>query len=153
SSLSGATLTFDDSAAAFLPDSGQIVSGTYRPSDFFPGEIFPSPAPSTGYTRSLSALNGSSPNGVWSLYVSDDTIAHNGVIAGGWSLSITTTNLVCCSAGSEADVSVTLSDSRDPAVTGNALAYTATVINSGPAPASSVVVNQSLPGQVNFVSA
>src|SRR5439155_3518415 len=32
--LNGVTLTFDNAAASGLPDSGQIVSGTFKPTDF-----------------------------------------------------------------------------------------------------------------------
>ena len=41
--LNNVTLTFDDSARNFLPDSDQIVSGTYRPSEYQKGDVFPSP--------------------------------------------------------------------------------------------------------------
>ena len=36
-------LTFDDAAADSLPDSTQIVSGTYKPTNFGTGDTFPGP--------------------------------------------------------------------------------------------------------------
>ena len=38
------TLVFDSAAATSLPDSGQIVSGAYKPTNFV-ADSFPSPAP------------------------------------------------------------------------------------------------------------
>jgi PKD repeat protein len=80
------TLTFDDAAASNLPDSSGIVSGTYKPTDFEPGDIFPSPAPAGPYGTTLSAFNGLNPNGTWSLYVLDDAAGDSGSISAGWSL-------------------------------------------------------------------
>jgi hypothetical protein len=41
-------------------------------------------------------FNGLDPNGTWSLYVVDDFGGEIGSIAGGWSLTITTTEAACC---------------------------------------------------------
>ena len=38
----------------------------------------------------LSNVNGTSPVGVWKLYVLDDEERDEGMISGGWSLNITT---------------------------------------------------------------
>lgn len=92
SDLSGANLTFDDAAAASLPDSSQIVSGTFRPTNFGSGDVFPSPAPAGSYGTALSVFNGISPNGTWTLYVLDDNHPRGGSIVGGWSLNF----LACC---------------------------------------------------------
>lgn len=53
---------------------------------------------------------------------------------------------------SYADVSVTISDSPDPATVGNNLSYTITASNAGPY-ASSVTLTDTLPGGVSYVSA
>lgn len=89
-------LTFDDAAAALLPDSTQIVSGTFRPTNFGTGDVFAAPAPGPPYDSVLAAFNGTNPNGTWSLFVTDDVGADSGSIAGGWSMSIITSVPVCC---------------------------------------------------------
>src|SRR6185436_13010879 len=66
-----------------------ISFGTYRPTDFEPGETLPSPAPAGPYSNTLSSFNGSSPNGVWSLYIQDDFLGSHGSLVG-WSVQITT---------------------------------------------------------------
>jgi subtilisin-like proprotein convertase family protein len=87
--ITGVNLTFDDSASSSLPDSTQIVAGTYKPTNHgaFSGT---SPAPAGPYGSALSIFNGTNPNGTWSLYVYDDEVADTGSISGGWSLDITT---------------------------------------------------------------
>jgi uncharacterized repeat protein (TIGR01451 family) len=52
-----------------------------------------------------------------------------------------------------ADLSLTISDSPDPVLTGAALTYTIKVHNAGPDPATNTVVTDGLPGAVSFVSA
>ncbi len=101
--VDNATLVFDDAAGAPLPTQGQIVSGTYKPTNYssvtlhgcgVDPDVFPAPAPapSPPYGDALSVFNGIDPNGTWSLYVVDDcaTNATGGMITGGWSLAITT---------------------------------------------------------------
>ncbi len=55
--------------------------------------------------------------------------------------------------GAQANLSLTKSDSPDPAVVGQNLVYTLTVVNGGPSTATSVVVTDTLPGGVTYVSA
>ena len=87
-SLVNAMLTFDDAAAAQLPDSAQITSGTWRPTDYEPGDVFPAPAPAGTYVASLATFKGTNPNGTWMLYVYDDAPGDFGNIAGGWALQL-----------------------------------------------------------------
>ncbi len=91
-SISNVALTFSDAAAGLLPDEAQIVSGTYKPTNYdanFMVDSFAAPAPTTGpYGSTLSLFNGTNPNGVWSLYIIDDTQGNSGTMAGGWSLTI-----------------------------------------------------------------
>lgn len=81
-------LTFDDEAGVELPD--RIVSGRYRPLNRFGADDFPAPAPTATGETSLSAFDGTNPNGVWSLYVVDDREKDAGTLEG-WSLTIEAT--------------------------------------------------------------
>jgi subtilisin-like proprotein convertase family protein len=90
-SLTNVTLTFDDSAETTLPASAEIITGTFKPTDFV-SVTFPSPAPVGPYGTSLAAFDGTNPNGTWSLFVFDNSPGDSGNIAGGWSLNITSIN-------------------------------------------------------------
>ncbi len=97
--LNNVTLTFDDETGVPQPDLGQIVSGTFRSTNYGSGDAFPAPAPASPYGTTLSVFNGINPNGTWSLYVADDTASDVGNINGGWRLSIATQLApVCCNA-------------------------------------------------------
>ena len=99
----GQTYTFDDTAAALLPSSGTPpASGTFKPTNYGTGDAFPAPAPASPYlnpatagTDTLAAFNNLGPNGTWSLYVVDDAGTDIGQFAGGWDLTITTTQSIC----------------------------------------------------------
>ena len=85
------TITLDDAAAATIPDSTTLNSGTFRPTNIGAGDTFPAPAPAPSANTTLaSTFNGTNPNGTWSLYLVDDLGADMGVISNGWSLNITT---------------------------------------------------------------
>jgi subtilisin-like proprotein convertase family protein len=102
SSINNVNLTFDDSAAGGVSQTS-VTSGTYKPTNysdglFENGDAFPSPAPLRPYIEQfspqLSSFNGFNPNGDWRLLVTDDTgNSNSGMIAGGWSLDITTSPL------------------------------------------------------------
>lgn len=85
--LLGVNLTFDDAAAQFV-SAGQIVSGTYRPTDRY----------TNVYNTNLNVI-ASSPNGSWRLYVDDYGPGDSGTISGGWSIKLITAKAVptCCS--------------------------------------------------------
>jgi large repetitive protein len=85
-----ANITLDDQAPTDLPASGEIPSGSYRPTNFFPAEIFPPPAPGAPYGALLSVFNSTNPNGTWSLFVNDFAAGDSGTISGGWTLSVLT---------------------------------------------------------------
>ena len=81
-----ATLTFDD-AGQSMPLSDTLTSTvTYRPTNYGLSRDFHPPAPDGPYGGSLSAFDGSDPNGLWRLYVMDTMEGIGGEIAGGWSL-------------------------------------------------------------------
>jgi subtilisin-like proprotein convertase family protein len=76
-----------------LPQNGQIVSGTYKPTAYFPVPTFPAPAslaPYPTYATNLSTFKNSNPNGTWSLFVIDDSPLNVGAISNGWSLNVIT---------------------------------------------------------------
>jgi len=88
--IASVTLTFDDLAANFLPDDSQLVSGTFKPSNYqTPPEDFPVGAPPPSAIVGLSNFNGMNPNGTWKLFIADDGEDDTGFISS-WALSITT---------------------------------------------------------------
>lgn len=97
--LVNVNLTFDDAAASQLPDSTQIVSGTYQPTNIGAGDPFAAPAPAAPYGTTLAVFNGTNPNGNWSLYVVDDLGGDVGSIAGGWSLTLQSPTAASASIG------------------------------------------------------
>src|ERR1035437_6282490 len=89
--INDVTLTFDDATNnSFLPQAGQIVSGTYKPTAYLPVATFLAPAPPDPYATNLSGFTRSNPNGAWSLFVIDDMAINDGVISTGWSLNLIT---------------------------------------------------------------
>ncbi|HMJ65292.1 MAG TPA: immunoglobulin domain-containing protein [Candidatus Binatia bacterium] len=85
--VSAVNLTFSDGSGVSLPDSTRITSGTYEPSNYGSGDVFPR-APAGPYSTSFSTFNGTDPNGSWRLFVYRDTGSAIGSIAGGWRLNI-----------------------------------------------------------------
>jgi uncharacterized repeat protein (TIGR01451 family) len=149
--LIDATMTFDDDAEDLAPDSAPFASGSYRPSNYAPtADPLPAPAPGPLYAAAMSVFSGIDPNGVWSLYVVDDSVDNGGsqtpgFIADGWTLSIVIADPL-------ADLAITQSSQPATIPVGGLLRYTITVTNRGPA-ASSALVRDVLPANVSFVSA
>lgn len=85
--ISHGRITFEDSAASAVPDSGAITSGSYRPADYTASDL-PSPAPAGPYDSALSTFVASNGNGNWSLYVTDRTSGEGAAINSGWVLEI-----------------------------------------------------------------
>lgn len=84
---SDATIIFDAYATNYLPQAGDVLSGTYRPSLYIVSDSLNSPAPPGPYTNdTLADFAGTSPNGLWSLYIQDWVGGDDGELAGGWSL-------------------------------------------------------------------
>ena len=153
--INNVTLVFDDSAAASLPNSSQISSGTYKPTNFdTSSDTFPTNAPAGPYGSVLAAFNGVNPNGNWMLYLRDDSSSDAGSLAQGWTLSITTSNLSCCnSAANAADVAVLAVASPLALNVGSNVTFTFTITNRGPDPAGLVTVSNALPAALRLVSA
>jgi subtilisin-like proprotein convertase family protein len=92
--VTNVNLTFDDTGA-MLPDGAQIISGFFKPTNFGAGDTFPAPAPAGPYGATLSVLNGTAPNGTYSLYVFDDLGGDVGSLLG-FTLRISTTTTPNC---------------------------------------------------------
>lgn len=135
------TLTFDDTASTTLPPASKIVSGTYRPSNFAPDDTFNSPAPAGPYSGSLSVLQGSNPNGIWSLYIVDDSGGDSGRIEGGWSLNFYSRQLI----PSATDLSVSATSSPETVQLGESATIAVTVQNHGPSDATGIMLTNILP--------
>jgi uncharacterized repeat protein (TIGR01451 family) len=146
--ITNVNLTFADAATGTLPNFDPITAGTYKPSSYPPATALPSTSPSRSYQSALSTLNLSNPNGAWSLYVFDDTVGDSGIIAGGWSLGFTTVVTV----GPVTDLAVKMAV---PATLnlGGALTNTMTVANLGPDTATGILLTNTVPSGVTFVSA
>ena len=95
------TLTFIDTAGQVVPDNGPWMTGDFEPTSYGTVNNFPAPAPPGPYNLPGSTTGGTGPqtlsgnfvgmnaNGIWSLYVRDDTVSTGpvvGSIAGGWGL-------------------------------------------------------------------
>ncbi len=102
--FAGQTYTFDDAAAAGIPSSGAPpATGSFRPTNIGTGDAFPAPAPAAPYLNPAtagadtlaSAFAGQTANGTWSLYVVDDAGTDIGTIAGGWDLTLVSSQNVC----------------------------------------------------------
>ena len=88
--VAGVTLFLDDEGPSELPDSTVPTNGSYRPTNYGAGDVFPAPAP-TPTGSALSVFDGTDPNGTWQLYVVDDSTGSSGSLAGGWKLVVRTT--------------------------------------------------------------
>jgi uncharacterized repeat protein (TIGR01451 family) len=147
------TLTFDDAASGSLPSSrlfasgsGQIVSGTFQPTDDGLAQPFPSPAPATPSGSALAKFIGSNPNGAWTLYVFDNSAGDSGNIAGGWSLNLATINPV----NSASDLAIGVAKSVGSLYSGCSIVFTVSVTNKGPADAANVTVTDTFPAGLTF---
>jgi uncharacterized repeat protein (TIGR01451 family) len=145
-SLTNQTIAFDDAAPTVLPGTSPIVSGTYRPGAYSPNVVFPAPAPSVRGST-LANLNGVDPNGVWALYVLDDSAGDAGSLAG-WSLNITTINALY----PVADLAIGMSTAPASDFQGNNIVFNLRVTNLGPASASGVLISDTLPPGFSFRS-
>ncbi len=85
--IDNAFLTFDNEAPSPLPGFSQIVSGIYQVSQ----HGFEITQPNFTFGTDLSIFDGLDPNGIWSLYVYDDSSGDFGSISSGWTLSLETT--------------------------------------------------------------
>ncbi|MBK8466051.1 MAG: proprotein convertase P-domain-containing protein [Chloracidobacterium sp.] len=106
-----------DSANAMPPGLPVLTDGsTYSPTNHVTGDIFLAPAPAAGGS-SLATFVGASPNGTWSLYISDDASGDTGTLAGGWEISITTDLCPTPTATDTATATATATETFTPTAT------------------------------------
>ncbi|MFN2517583.1 MAG: Ig-like domain repeat protein, partial [Jatrophihabitantaceae bacterium] len=147
--LSNYTITFDDAAASLLPQNSVPSSpATVRPADYqelvgpgAPADTYPNapaglgkPAP-TGSATLANTFNGIAPNGVWSLYVLNDACDTPAeMITNGWTIDITT--------GGGTATARTVTSSPNPSLTGQSVAFTASVTSGGPVTSGTVTFTE-----------
>lgn len=90
-----ATITFSDDAPMFPNSSTLSGEHTFQPVNLVPAftaddDVFPNPAPAGTPATTLEAFSGKDPNGLWRLFVRDDTASGAGTIGVGWDLVIET---------------------------------------------------------------
>ena len=122
----------DDEAADSLYDSTQLTTGTYKPTKGTTPTELPSgwednPVPNTGWPpdapdltvsgSQLSSFDGKDPNGIWKLYVIDDTRFAQGAFAGGWSLELNNTTTINNSTTTPPETSITSADEGSSSAT------------------------------------
>ena len=98
--ITGVNLTLKDAAAASLPDSTILTTGTFKPTNIGGGDTWPAPAPAPAGGSALSVFNGTNPNGNWNLFLRDQFSGDAGAIANGWCV-----NIVVSSCSSDAECS------------------------------------------------
>lgn len=130
--------TFDDAATNSITSANAPFVGTFRPEQ-----------PLSAFTGKF----GTNVNGTWQLHIVDNFAIDIGTLQC-WSLFLSPAS--CTDGGGECpgvDLALGMIDSPDPVIIGSNLTYTITVTNNGPNQAKGVVLNQSLPASVVFVSA
>ncbi len=146
--------TLTDTAAGPIPKPGTPASGSFKPTSYFAGDVFPPPAPGgpnqepapAGSATFASVFNGANPNGTWSLYVFDFAAGDAGSLAGGWALSITTSSASCTTPCGGVRLVVKSSLTRQSA--GTVLAAV-TVENIGSVTANNVMLTTAKLGATN----
>jgi uncharacterized repeat protein (TIGR01451 family) len=72
----------------------------------------------------------------------------------GWYVdTVSVSEVQCCANTNSADLSLSITDSPDPVLVGNNLTYALTTTNRGPATGTGVMLTNTLPPGVNYVSA
>lgn len=150
-----ASLTFRNAGSA--PAQGVVVEGAYPV-----GTAFHSADPAPGSGAGTWFVGDLAPGEQRSIFVALDTAAStagtlvlSATIQGSETESVHADNQAA--AVSEvvpvADIAVSITDSPDPSISGQPIAYSVTVTNDGPSTASAVTLTSHLPDGVSFVSA
>jgi uncharacterized repeat protein (TIGR01451 family) len=151
--INNVTLSFDDDLGIFLSETAQIVSGRYQPTNYgnlTQSDSWPAPIPLNAPSRSRLLTPGPNidPNGIWQLFVVDDSRGDDGIIAGGWSVTIAMGG----SGTSAADLGISSVASPNQTTPGQNVDYTISVTNYGPALATGILVSNVLDPSMTFVS-
>jgi uncharacterized repeat protein (TIGR01451 family) len=158
--VTNVTLRFDALAATAISEAGPLTSGTYRPANyagpFNTSDQFDGPAPQPviptdprPYTNTnLLVFNGTSPNGVWSLFVMDDELGEVGSI-NGWSLDIQTSDPVVA----PINLALAASGGPNPVALGAVVNSVVTVTNKNANMATEVVLTDQMSSGLAFVAA
>lgn len=149
-SVANLTLSFSDSASQFLPlnnstninavCSTPLATGTFLTTAYAPFDTLPGLAPVPTNSTNLSYFNGTDPNGIWSLYVYDDSAGNSGQIANGWTLALSVADPV----NPISRLVVSTLETPNPIIGGNYADYQITVYNMGPDVASNVVLTDTI---------
>jgi uncharacterized repeat protein (TIGR01451 family) len=143
-SVTNLVLAFDDASTNSLTEAS-LVSATNHsnhPTQILPLDSFPGLSGQPSNTN-LSVFNGGNPNGIWSLYVYDDTPGNDGDIANGWTLGLTLVNPINLGLG--------MTHTPDPVFMDNLLTFQITVTNLGPSGATNVLLTDTLPAASSLV--
>jgi len=100
SAVSALNIILDSTAGTVLPDGTTLASGAFRPADFLVGsDTFAAPAPVTNVASASAvtlsgAFNNSDPNGIWTLWTTNDSAGSfsgpvAGSLSGGWCVNVT----------------------------------------------------------------
>lgn len=84
-SSAGADIRFLETGQPFVGDS-IVEHQVFRPTVLPATVQMPAPAPGLPYATSFLAFSGESFNGVWSLYIRDNTPGGSGVVSEGWAI-------------------------------------------------------------------
>jgi subtilisin-like proprotein convertase family protein len=80
--------TIDDEAPIFFPDESQVVTTSYKPTNYEVGTDDNFPGVAFNTNRLLSTFDGTNPTGRWKLFVSDDDARSWVGFIDGWQLQI-----------------------------------------------------------------
>jgi uncharacterized repeat protein (TIGR01451 family) len=151
--VSNVTLVFDSTVTNRLPDNEQIIAGTYSPTNYgSTTDGYPLPAPNPPYGTSLDIFKGTNPNGLWQLFVYDDTLQDGGSL-GGWTLQVDSGGHDCCDSGPTADLTVGTVVAPSTVSIDRNLSFVSTVLNRGPATATDLVLSNQVPAGAVVVTA
>jgi uncharacterized repeat protein (TIGR01451 family) len=138
-SVTNLNLGFDETAAQTFPET-PLTSSTNLPTQGGSFDTFPTLS-GTPTNTNLNAFAGSNPNGLWSLYIYDDTAGNNGSIANGWTLNLTLVTPV----NTPSPLALGITSTPNPVIVSNYLNYTIAVTNTGATAATNVILIETLP--------